>query len=116
MKMCLLLALAFLSLASPVNAAQGSGCMPTTGTVSGLTMAQDINSGIAALISSNSGGTSPVTDCSGVPIKGQVWLDTSMTPNALKQYDGATTWTVIGYLDAANHLFAPPIGGGVSSV
>jgi hypothetical protein len=27
-------------------AAQGTGCMPTTGTVSGLTMAQDINAGI----------------------------------------------------------------------
>ena len=44
-----LIALAWLALASPAIATQGTGCMPTTGTVSGLTMAQDINAAIAAL-------------------------------------------------------------------
>lgn len=104
-----------LGLLSPAAAVQGSGCMPTTGTVSGLTFAQDVNAGIAALISSNSGASAPATDCSAVAIKGQVWLDTSTTPNLLKQYDGAN-WVVIGGLDSTNHLWAPPIGGGVTSV
>lgn len=104
-----------LSVASEAFAAQGTGCMPTTGTVSGLQFAQDVNAAIAALISSNSGASAPATDCTAVAIKGQVWLDTSVTPNALRQYDGSS-WVTIGYLDSSNHLFAPPIGGGISTV
>lgn len=94
---------------------QGSGCMPTTGTVSGLTFAQDVNAAIAALISSNSGASAPATDCTAVAIKGQVWLDTSTTPNIFKQYDG-TSWVVIGYLDSTNHIWTPPLGGGTNSL
>jgi hypothetical protein len=100
---------------SAALAAQGTGCMPTTGTVSGLTMAQDMNAGIAALISSNSGASAPSTDCTAVPIKGQVWLDTSVTPNVLRQYDGAS-WVVLGALDSSNHLWPPPVGGGTATV
>lgn len=111
-----LIALAWLALASPAIATQGTGCMPTTGTVSGLTMAQDINAAIAALISSNSGASSPATDCTVVAIKGQVWLDTSVTPNLLKQYDGASNWVVIGALDATNHVWSPPLGGGTATI
>jgi hypothetical protein len=116
MKLPYLAALAWLGFASPAMAAQGTGCMPTTGTVSGLTMAQDINAGIAALISSNSGSAAPVTDCSALPIKGQLWLDTGSTPNALRQYDGVSTWVAIGYLDGANHVWSPPVGGGTGSI
>jgi hypothetical protein len=105
-----------LGLASHSFAVQGTGCMPTTGTISGLTFAQDVNAGIAALISSNSGSSAPTTDCSLAAVKGQVWLDTSVTPNLLKQYDGASMWVVIGALDATNHLWSPPIGGGTATV
>lgn len=115
MKTRALIASAWLALASPALAVQGTGCMPTTGTVSGLTIAQDINAGIAALISSNSGSSAPATDCTTVAIKGQVWLDTSVTPNVLRQYDG-TSWVAIGALDLSNHLWAPPIGGGTASI
>jgi hypothetical protein len=100
---------------SATYAAQGTGCMPTTGTVSGLTMAQDMNAAIAALISSNSGASAPSTDCTAVPIKGQVWLDTSVTPNVLRQYDG-TSWVFLGALDSSNHLWAPPVGGGAATI
>lgn len=100
---------------SPAKAAQGTGCMPTTGTVSGLTFAQDVNSAIAALISSNSGASAPTTDCTAASIKGQVWLDTSTTPNVLRQYDG-TSWVFLGALDSSNHLWAPPIGGGTATI
>ncbi|MCV0384902.1 MAG: hypothetical protein K5821_00490 [Nitrobacter sp.] len=105
----------FAGLLSPAVAAQGSGCMPTTGTVSGLTFAQDVNAAIAALISSNSGATAPATDCSAAAVKGQIWLDTSTTPNVLKQYDG-TSWVSLGAIDAASHLWAPPVGGGAATV
>jgi hypothetical protein len=94
---------------------QGSGCLPTTGTVSGLTMTQNINAAIAALTSSFSGASAPSTDCTGSPVKGQVWLDTSVTPNVMKQYDG-TSWTLLGALDSSNHLWAPPVGGGTATV
>jgi hypothetical protein len=115
MKIRYFLVLAWLALASPAIAAQGTGCMPTTGTVSGLTMAQDMNAGIAALISSNSGASAPSTDCTAVPIKGQVWLNTSVTPNVLQQYDG-TSWVFLGALDSSNHLWAPPVGGGAATI
>lgn len=102
--------LAPLSLAS-----QGTGCMPTTGTVSGLTFAQYVNAALAALISSNSGASEPATDCSGAPVKGQMWLDTSSMPSVLRQYDG-NSWVALGALDQANHLWAPPVGGGSATI
>lgn len=111
-----LIVAASLALASsPAIAAQGSGCLPTTGIVSGLTLTQDTNAAIAALISSNSGASAPLTDCTTAPVKGQLWLDTSVTPNQLKQYDGSA-WVVIGAQDATNHLWSPPIGGGNANV
>lgn len=105
----------YIPLRSPAKAAQGTGCMPTTGTVSGLTFAQDVNAAIAALISSSSGASAPATDCSAAAVKGQVWLDTSTTPNVLRQYDG-TSWVFLGALDSSNHLWAPPIGGGTATI
>lgn len=103
------------ALFKPVLASQGSGCLPTTGTVSGLTMTQNINSALAALTSMFSGASAPSTDCSAAPVKGQQWLDTSVTPNLVKQYDG-NSWIVIGAMDATNHVWSPPIGGGAAAV
>jgi hypothetical protein len=96
-------------------AAQGSGCLPTIGTVSGLTFAQAVNSAIAALISGNSGASAPSTDCTAAPVKGQVWLDTSVTPNVERRYDG-TSWVAVGAIDSVNHVWSPPIGGGMATV
>lgn len=113
-----LLALALLALVpllhvpAPALAAQGTGCMPTTGIVSGLTFAQDVNAGIAALISSNSGSSAPATDCTAVAIVGQLWLDTSTTPSVLKIYAGSNGWVKIGAVDNTNTVWTPPIGGG----
>lgn len=115
MKMRRLIALAWLALASPAVASQGSGCMPSTGTLSGLSFSQLVTQGLAALISSNSGASAPSTDCTAVPIKGQVWLNTSVTPNVLQQYDG-TSWVFLGALDSSNHLWAPPVGGGAATI
>lgn len=99
----------------PLRADQGSACMPTTGTVSGLAFAQAVNLGLAAIISSNSGATAPANGCAGVPVKGQWWLDTSASPNILKFNDG-TSWLAVGAVDLTNHVWAPPIGGGTATL
>jgi hypothetical protein len=96
---------------APAFGVQGSGCMPTTGTVSGLTFSQKSNDANAAFISNNSGASPPATDCSGAAVKGQWWLDTSATPNVMRQYDG-TNWVAIGAIDSVNHVWSPPVGGG----
>ncbi|KFC73186.1 hypothetical protein FG93_01930 [Bosea sp. LC85] len=99
----------------PARAAQGSACMPTTGTVSGLAFAQAVNAGFAAVISSNSGAIAPATDCTGVAVKGQWWLDTSASPHIVKFYDGAS-WLEVGAVDLTNHVWSPPVGGGTASL
>lgn len=96
----LALVFAALTLAFPraASASQGSACLPTTGVYGGLQAAQYINAGLAAILSSNSGPSAPANDCSGAPVVGQKWLDTSGTPYTLKIWDG-TGWRVTGYLD-----------------
>ncbi len=88
--------------------------MPTTGTVSGLTLVQDINACYAALLTNNSGATAPTNAPSG-PVTGQVWLDTSTTPNPVRIYSGSA-WLIVGYLDASSGVWTPPIGGGRDTV
>lgn len=105
--------IAALMLPLPSYASQGSGCLPTSGTVSGLTLVQDINAANAAFISMNSGATAPVTDCSNASMLGQLWLDTSS--NTVKVYDGAS-WLALGKVDASSHVWTPRIGGGTSSL
>ena len=96
-------------------ASQGSGCIPNSGTLSGLSLVTDINAAVAALISSNSGTSAPATDCTAAAIKGQLWLNTSTAPNQLEVYDGSN-WVVIASLDLTNHLWLPVIGGGVANI
>lgn len=94
---------------------QGNLVMPTVGVVSGLTMAQDMNSALAALYTQNSGSSAPTNAAGGVPALGQLWLDTtSATLPILKQYDGAN-WNVIGAIDVTNSIWTPPIAGGVAT-
>ena len=95
---------------------QGSAFVPTTGTVSGLSMAQATNTALDALLTCNSSASAPTNASGGVAEKGQLWVDTSVTPNALRQYDGVSNCVTLGRIDATNHLFAPPIGGGISTV
>lgn len=96
-------------------ASQGSCVLPTSGTVSGLTLVQDINTCNEALLTSNSGATAPANSTGGAPSIGQVWLDTSASPNPVRIYDGAS-WLIMGYLDAASHVWTPPVGGGTDTV
>src|SRR5438874_1338478 len=57
----------------PAYVSQGSLCMPTTGTVSGLTFAQAVNTALDALLTSNSGSAAPTNPCGGVAKTGQMW-------------------------------------------
>lgn len=91
---------------APALAAQDSCILPTSGTVSGLTLVQDINTCNGAMLSLQSGATAPST-----PTTGMLWRDTSVTPQLVKQYDGAN-WSVVWALDTSGHLIVPPIGGG----
>lgn len=110
-----LLVIGFALLALPARADQGSLCMPTAGTVSGLQFSQNVNTALQALVTANSGATAPTNPCSGSSVTGQFWLDTSTTPNALKIRDGSA-WEVLGYVDASTGRWTPPIGGGADSV
>ena len=109
------LALAFFAFIAPAEAVQSSGCMPVTGQVSGLQFSEDVSGGLAALISTNSGGVAPVTDCSGQTVLGQQWFDTSLSTPAWRMWDGAQG-IAAGYFDLTNHLWLPVMGGGVASV
>jgi hypothetical protein len=78
---------------------QNSLVLPTTGTVSGLTMTQDINSALDTLNTCASGGSAPSSpeDC-------QLWADT--TNNLLKQWDATNSvWQIVGVLRASSANF-----------
>lgn len=80
---------------------QNSLVLPTTGTVSGLQMTQNMNNALDTLNTLASGASAP-----GSPESGQLWHDT--TNNLLKIRDLAnTTWIVIGSIDETNKLFTP---------
>lgn len=84
-------------------ASQNSLVLPTTGTVSGLTMTQNINLALDALVTSNSGASAPTNAAGAAPVKGQHWVDTSASPNMLKLYDG-TQWLTYGSIDPSGHI------------
>lgn len=105
-----MLALAFVILvwAAPSRAAQVTCIMPTSGTVSGLTLVQDINACNGSLLSIYSGATAPSS-----PTTFMLWMNTAL--NAIQQYDG-TNWNTIWFVDATNHLIMNQIGGGAATI
>jgi len=107
------LALALISL--PALAAQGTVCMPVSGTVSGVQFSEDISAGLAALISSNSGASAPTNGCGSIAVAGQLWYDTAGAYPSWKISDGAD-WLGIGFVDPTNHIFMPQIGGGIATL
>lgn len=98
---------------TPSIASQGACVLPTTGTVSGLTLVQDINACIDAIMTNYSGASAPVNGTGGVSLTYQYWLKTG--DKSLNVYDGAN-WLPMGWLDATNHIWQSPIGGGTATV
>jgi hypothetical protein len=99
-------ALLLAALAAPfiAGASQNSCVMPTTGTVSGLTLVNDINACTGSILTVYSGGSAPSPASTGM-----LWWNTSTS--IVSQYDG-TDWNALWYVDATNHLIAMQIGGG----
>lgn len=107
--------LAFSLCWSQAFASQGSYIMPTTGTVSGLTLVTDINAALDAIATCNSGATQPLNSLA-APSPGQFWCDNATAGFLkLKQYDGAS-WLEHGRLDTTNHIWIPTFGGGAGSI
>ena len=96
----------------PAVGSQATCVMPTTSTVSGLSLVQSLNSCFDADQTMNSGATAPVSIASG-PRLGQLWLRT--TDNTVNIYDG-TNWLTIGTVDAASHVWTPKVGGGTATL
>jgi hypothetical protein len=92
-----------------------AGCMPVTGQFTAVEEQQKINSGLLALRKNNAGATQPSDDCSGSPVVGQFWLNTSSTPNPFGIFDG-TNFDAIGYVDPLNSLWLPVLGGGIATL
>lgn len=108
-------AAALLCAALPAAANQSNAWSPTTGTVTGLQLTTNFNNAFTAILSCNSGTTAPANDQSAAAVKGQCWLDTSVSPNAVKMYDGAS-WIVVGWIDTTSHLWIANNGGGVVNI
>jgi hypothetical protein len=110
-----LAALLLLASFMPAFAVQGGGCVPTSGNVTAVQFAEDINAGFAAGLSSNSGPTAPTNDCLAATVVGQVWWDTSGVYPVLRYWDG-TQGLPVGFFDLNNHVFMPQSGGGVATL
>jgi hypothetical protein len=92
---------------TPASAVPAICVMPTTGTVSGLTLVQDINNCFGAALGLFAAGAAP-----GSPTSGMLWWNTST--GQVAQYDGSN-WNNLWNVDSTNHLNAVQIGGGVQA-
>ena len=84
---------------------QGSLVNPTSGTLSGLSLVDNLNLAFDALVTMNSGAAPPANAASSMPA-GQLWLNTSASPWLVQISDGID-WLTMGYLDATNHIYTP---------
>lgn len=83
---------------------QGSLVIPTTGTLSGLQLVNDVNDAIDRLTSLSSGSTDPSTLTGGVQPY-SLWLDTSVSPNVLRMRNAANTaWAAMGTISSSNFV------------
>jgi hypothetical protein len=102
----------FLLLCAAAWGSQNPLSVPTSGTLSGLSLVQDINNANDSLNTCNSGGSAPANQLSGSPSNSNCWDDTS-TANWIKHkiYMGGS-WVVTAYYDLTNSLYTGIVGGG----
>jgi len=93
--------------ATPAAAVPLICVMPTSGTVSGLTLVSDINNCLGSALALFAGGTAPDS-----PTTGMLWWNTNT--GYVAQWDG-TGWNNLWNVDTTNHLNAVQIGGGVQA-
>lgn len=90
---------------------QNAILLPTTGVISGLSEQGLINNAYDTLNTKWSGSSEP--SGAGITLEvGQDWLDTSGANLTWNLYDG-TDWLPTGVIDATNHVWTPPVGGGL---
>lgn len=73
--------------------------------LTGADAAADMNAAWAAMISKFSGGSAPTAGpgAAAAIVKGQWWLDTSITPHLLKMYDGTNWVPILTTFDPTTH-------------
>ena len=71
---------------------QGSVVLPVTGTLPGLTLCQDLNTAMDALLTSNAGAAAPANGQSAAPEVGQLWLYTYTGGSVLFLYNNNSVW------------------------
>jgi hypothetical protein len=104
----------FLLLCAAAWGSQNNLFAPVTGTLSGLTLVQDINNANDALATCNSGGSAPTTQfLSGAPSNSNCWDDTSTAGWIKHKIYMAGNWVVTAYYDLTNSLYVGIVGGGV---
>ncbi len=104
----LIAALAIVFLPPATFAVPAPCVMPTSGTVSGLTLVQDINTCNTSMIGLFSGGSAPSS-----PTAGMLWWNTGT--NIVSEYDANGNWDPIWFVDATDGLVALQIGGGIQA-
>ncbi len=115
MKIIQLASIAFAFCVALVGFARpASACLPVTGIFTAVQEQQFLNNAFFQLRGNNAGSSAPSDDCSGAPVKGQFWLNTSSAPNAFSIYDGSEQ-DVMGYVDPTNNLWLPVLGGGIAT-
>src|SRR6516165_7376298 len=98
-----------------VIASQNNTFSPTTGTVTGLQLTTNYNNAFSSVQSCNSGNSAPANDQTLAAVKGQCWLNTSVTPNIVSMFDGAN-WITLGWMDAVNHFWIGNTGGNTGTL
>jgi len=98
---------------------QGSLNVPTVGPDAPTNFATQINTALDALISKNSGSSSPTNfpTTSGAPTQAQDWWDTSPGGGIITDriYDGSQ-FLEKGAVDTTNHIWMPKVGGGNGTI
>lgn len=76
---------------------QATTVLPTTGTISGLTMTQDTNAALAALVGKNGGAAAPA-NAGAAGNTTEAWMDWADTVNRLLKIRNSdnTAWVVVG--------------------
>lgn len=103
----------FLLLCAAAWGSQNPLSVPTSGTLSGLSLVQDINNANDALATCNSGGSAPSTQfLSGSPSNSDCWDDTSTSGWIKHKIWMNGSFVVAAFYDLANSLYTGIVGGG----
>jgi hypothetical protein len=102
----------FLLLCAAAWGSQSPLSVPTSGTLSGLSLVQDINNANDSLNTCNSGGSAPSNQLSGSASNSNCWDDTSTTGWVKHKIYMGGSYVVTAFYDLTNSLYTGIVGGG----